>query len=268
MNWLLRERAPIDDEAWGAVDEEVSSALRLFLSARRLVSFSGPHGWDHAAVGTGRVSPLGGSPVEGVTVSSRDVQRMVELRAAFSLQLTELEAISRGAIAPDLAPAQKAARLIAEAEDRLVYDGSDDAGIAGLVTASPHEPITLDDDFGAYPNKVALAVAAMREAGVDGPYGIALGPRCHRGVIATTQHGGYPVLEHIKLILGGPVVWAPMVDGAVVVAMDGDQKIVCGQDHSVGFGGHTSDSVELYITESLTVVNPAPEQAIALRYDD
>lgn len=268
MNWLLRDKAPVGDAAWDAIDEEITSALKMFLSARRLVTFSGPHGWDHAAVGTGRTTEMAPPPVDGVKASLRDVQRLTELRVDFSLSLRELEAIGRGAIAPDLDPARSAARTIAEAEDRLVYRGSEAAGIAGLADASPHEAIGLDDDFGAYPNKVALAVTALRDAGVDGPYGIALGPRCHRGVIATTQHGGYPVLEHLKLILGGPVVWAPMVDGAVVVKIDGDHRLVCGQDHSVGFAGHDENNVELYITESVTFLNPAPEQAIALRYSD
>jgi len=33
-----------------------------------------------------------------------------------------------------------------------------------------------------------------------------------------TEDGGYPVLEHLRLILGGPVVWAPAVDGAIVLS--------------------------------------------------
>ena len=34
-------------------------------------------------------------------------------------------------------------------------------------------------------------------------YGIALGPNCYAGILETTEDGGYPVLERLRLILGG-----------------------------------------------------------------
>jgi uncharacterized linocin/CFP29 family protein len=115
---------------------------------------------------------------------------------------------------------------------------------------------------------VARAVARLRQSGVEGPYGIALGPRCYTGVIETTHHGGYPVFEHVKMILGGPLIWAPAVDGAIVVSMrGGDFELVCGQDLSVGYLSHTADEVQLYIEESLTFVVRDERAAIALRYE-
>jgi uncharacterized linocin/CFP29 family protein len=54
------------------------------------------------------------------------------------------------------------------------------------------------------------------------------------------------VLEHIRLILGGPVVWAPAVDGAVVLSVRGDDyDLSCGQDFAIGYTGHGPTSVEL-----------------------
>src|SRR6185436_13413896 len=108
------------------------------------------------------------------------------------------------------------------------------AQVAGMLPSSPHEPVVIGDDYNAYPGLVAAAVAKLRAAGVGGPYGIALGARCYTGVIETTEHGGYPVLEHIRLILGGPIAWAPAVDGAVVVSLrGGDFQLTCGQDFSI-----------------------------------
>jgi len=59
MNHLLRELAPVSGEAWGAIDEEASRTLRHFLAARKVVDFSGPHGWSHSAETLGRVDALG-----------------------------------------------------------------------------------------------------------------------------------------------------------------------------------------------------------------
>ena len=112
-----------------------------------------------------------------------------------------------------------------------------------------------------------MAIARLREAGVEGPYGIALGPRCYTGILETTEDGGYPVLEHLRLILGGPVVWAPAVDGAVVLSMRGeDFELSCGQDVVDRLRPGDAEDVELYLEESFTFHAHSPEAAVALRY--
>ncbi len=266
---LRRALAPVTDTGWGRLDAEAARTLRHFLAARPVVGFSGPHGWEHAAEPLGRVVPAVPSPVDGVVADVRTAQPLVELRAPFELPLAELDAIDRGAPDPDLGPLQEAARLAALAEDRAVFHGYQAGGMAGVAPSSPHEPLSISDDYDEYPGVVARAVAVLRRAGVDGPYAIALGPRCYTGVIETTEHGGYPVLEHIKLIIGGPLVWAPAVDGAVVLSMrGGDYELVCGQDFSLGYRAHSTEAVELYLEESLTLVVHDDRAAVALRYPD
>ena len=103
--------------------------------------------------------------------------------------------------------------------------------MTGMIPASPYEPVAISDDYGHYPMHVAKAVAPLRTTGIGGPYAIALGSRCYTGVIETTEHGGYPVFEHLHQILEGPVVWAPAVDGAVVLSQrGGDFELTVGQD--------------------------------------
>lgn len=266
MNHLRRELAPISEAAWSEIEHEATRSLRNFLAARRLVDFEGPAGWEASCVPTGRFQPLAPG-LEGVSAATRRVRPYVELRAELTLQRAELDAVDRGARDPDLGPLIDAARRIALAEDTLVFRGSAGADIAGLATESPHPPLTITDDYGRFPSLVARAVAQLRAAGVDGPYGTALGPRCYTGVVETTEHGGYPVLEHIRLITGGPVIWAPAVDGSVVVSLrGGDFRLSVGQDHSIGYLTHDAETVTLYLEESITFSNDAPEAALALRY--
>jgi len=66
-DFLLRERAPISDRAWAAIDEEARERLLPALAARKLVDFSGPHGWRFSATGLGRVRDLPGGFGEGVS---------------------------------------------------------------------------------------------------------------------------------------------------------------------------------------------------------
>ena len=54
-NHLLRSHAPISDAAWREIDEEARERLIAALAARKLVDFSGPHGWEHSASPLGRV---------------------------------------------------------------------------------------------------------------------------------------------------------------------------------------------------------------------
>ena len=112
-------------------------------------------------------------------------------------------------------------------------------------------------------------MAILKGAGIAGPYAIALGPRCYAGVIETTEKGGYPVLHHLGLILGGPVVWAPAVDGALVISQRGDDfELTIGQDVSIAYRSHDADSVTLELRETLGFIACSPEAAIALRYPD
>lgn len=268
MNHLYRELAPISDAAWNAIDREAARVLEHFLAARKLVDFSGPHGWHHAAVTLGRVEPAPSPPADRVTADVRSVRPLVELRAPFEVARVEIDNLDRGGTAPDLSSVSDAARRAALAEDRAIFHGYPAGGIDGVARASTHDRLPISDDYNEYPGTVARAVARLQHAGIGGPYGIALGPRCHTGVIETTERGGYPVLEHIRLILGGPVVWAPGVDGAVVLSLRGDDfELVSGQDFSIGYLDHDAETVRLALVESLAFRVLDPAAAVWLAYE-
>jgi len=267
VNHLLRELAPVTDAAWDEVEREAKRSLTNFLAARRIVDFSGPHGWEAAAVARGDVDALADAPEAGVEAALRRVAPYVELRARFALSRAEVDAVDRGSASPDLQPVIDAARAIARAEDRLVFHGYAPGGVDGVVAMSPHDAVTLSDDFARYPTWVAQAVATLRDAGVEGPYAAALGPRCWAGILETTEDGGYPVLERLRLILAGPAVYAPAVEGAVVLSTRGDDfELSCGQDVSIGFESADEDNVRLYLEESLVFRVHSPEAAVALTY--
>ncbi|MEA2247453.1 MAG: hypothetical protein QOH46_1982 [Solirubrobacteraceae bacterium] len=265
MNHLLRDLAPITDRGWELLEEEARSQLVAALAARRLVDFSGPHGWQRSARRLGRTEPVPGSPVEGVGAARRQVLPMVEQRAPFSLSRAELADADRGAEDVDLDALDEAARRIALAENVAVFQGWEQAGITGIAAASPHAPVVLGDDMTTCPRHVAAAVEVLLGCGVAGPYGIALGPGLYRKVIETTEHGGYPLFEHLRHIAGGPLVWAPGVDGAVVLSLrGGDFLFESGQDLAIGYDAHDGDAVHLYLVETFTFRVSTPEAAVAL----
>lgn len=264
MNHLYRELAPITGEAWEEIDAEARGRLSTFLAARKLVDFTGPLGWEHSASNLGRVEALPAEPAAGVQASSRQVQPLVELVTHFALSRATLDSISRGAPDPDLEPVVDASRRMALAEDNLVFNGYAPAAIAGITEATPHAPIPMPDDFDAFPTAVAKAIGVLREAGVGGPYAIALGPGPYTG-LTETAFGGYPVLNHVRLLLEGPVVWAPAVECAIVLSVrGGDFELVSGQDLAIGYVDHDGDEVRLCLQESLTFRALSPEAAVAI----
>jgi uncharacterized linocin/CFP29 family protein len=197
----------------------------------------------------------------------RKVQPLVEFRAAFELPRSELDAIARGAKDADLQPVLDAARAIAIAEDHAVFHGYPDASIEGIIEVARDEALTLSDDYESYPGVIAAALAKLRIAGVDGPYAVALGPQCYTGLTQTTTKGGFPVIRNIEQLLDGRIIWAPAVEGAVVVSLrGGDFQLVVGRDMSIGYESHSATTVEFYIEESVTFRVLSPEAGVPLLY--
>jgi uncharacterized linocin/CFP29 family protein len=266
MNDLLREQAPISAQAWAEVEAEAKRTLKTLLAARRLVDFEGPLGWTASSVPTGRADKLSPPLQEGAVSRLRGVLPLTELRVPFEISRDELEAIGRGARDADLDPVRNAARAAGIAEDRAIFRGYEPAGIVGIFEASASQSLSIPADYEGYPDVVAEATHRLRSEGVNGPYGIALGPRCYTGLTRSTTRG-YPIINHVRQLLDGPIVWAPAADGAVVMSLrGGDFELTVGQDFSVGYLDHTSTSVLLYLQETFTFRVLTPQASVPLTY--
>lgn len=266
MNHLLRSHAPITEAGWSAIDEEARERLLPALAARRLVDFSGPAGWQHSATSLGRVRNLKGEPVKGIEARQRRVLELVELRAPFAMSRDELRDLDRGASDIDFDALDAAASRIAVAENLIVLQGLASAGMAGLVERSSHAPIALGKGaFERYPTHVARALEMLLSAGIGGPYALALGPDAYTGVLGTVEPGGYPLMDHLRQLLDGPLVWTPGLGGGVLLSRrGGDFLLDCGEDLSVGYLSHDDREVQLYLEESLSFRVVTPEAAVAL----
>jgi uncharacterized linocin/CFP29 family protein len=264
VNHLLRSSAPISEAGWELLDQEARERLAPALAGRKLIDFTGPHGWEHSATNLGRTARLEAAPASGVDARQRRVLPLVELRADFSISREELRDADRGADDVDLEPLDRAAHHIAVAESAAVFHGCGGA-LTGIAEASPHREPAADADPDGYPARVAGAVERLLGAGIQGPYGLALGDGEYRQVTAAAEHGGFPLRRHLEEILDGPIVWAPGVDGAVVLSVrGGDFVFDCGQDLSLGYDSHDAEHVHLYLQESFSFHVPTPEAAVAL----
>jgi uncharacterized linocin/CFP29 family protein len=265
MIGLNRDLAPMSDAVWQRVEREARDVLKLQLAARRLVDFAGPLGWSHSAVDLGRVEPVSGFESSRAAFRRRVVRPLVELRVPFELERSELERIERGAASVDLDPLRDAAREFAAAEDSALFDGLPDAGIPGLIPDATHPGVALPDDPIELPGAVSEALEQLRQAGVGGPYGVALGPAAYAALARTVGPGGYPVMKHLQQLIDRPVVWAPSLRGGLAVSLrGGDFSMICGRDAAIGYLSHDDKQVSLYLEESFSAELNGPEAVVPL----
>jgi uncharacterized linocin/CFP29 family protein len=268
-NHLLRKYAPIPAAGWKQIDDEAKDRLTARLAARRLVDWSGPHGWTHSATNLGRTTSLETAPpgtkFETVVARQRRVLALSELRVSFTVECSGLQDAERGATDVDYGDLDRATHDAALIENRAVFHGWSEAGITGIAESSPYPSLTLGQDANTYPHTIAKATDLLRQAGIEGPYALAISPEGYTRIAETTESGGYPLREHLTQILGGDVVWAPGLDGALVVSKRGGDFILdVGQDFSVGYTGHDAELVTLYLEESFNFRVTEPDAAVVL----
>jgi uncharacterized linocin/CFP29 family protein len=257
MNNLHRELAPISDAAWSQIEEETSRTIKRYLAGRRVVDVQGPSGLALSAIGTGHVRDVA-APGDGIIARQREVNALVELRVPFKLDRQQIDDVERGANDSDWQPAKDAARVLAFAEDRVIFEGFAAAGIGGIREGTSNPVIPLPADIRGYPHVIAQALNQLRFAGVNGPYSVLLNADAYKGLSETSDRG-YPVLEH------GEIIWAPAIIGAfVLTTRGGDFGLYIGEDVSIGYLSHDAKTVQLYLEETFTFRLLTTEASVAL----
>ena len=249
MNNLHRGLAPISDAAWSQIEEETTRTVKRYLAGRRVVDVPPPGGIALPGVATGHVRSIS-APGEGIIAGRREVKPLVELRVPFELSRQTIDDVERGSNDSDWQPAKVAAKTLAFAEDGAIFNGYREAEIEGIREGSSNPIVTLPADVRDYPDAVAQALSQLRLVGVNGPYSVLLGADEYTALAETRDHG-YPVLEHVKRIVDGNLVWAPAIEGAfVLTTRGGDFELNIGQDVSIGYLSHTDSLVRLYLQET------------------
>lgn len=264
MNNFHRKLAPISSEAWDQIDDEAKRTLKRYLGARKVVDVHGPKGLDFSCVGTGHITsipPL----IDTVQSRQREVMPLVEFRIPFTLTRAAIDDVERGSRDSDWQPLKEAARQLALAEDRLVFDGYAKAGIKGMLPQTSNKVLKLPAKVGDYPETISRALQGLRDAGVNGPYALVLGTKPFEEARGGDDDG-YPVLEHLQELLDTEIVWTQAIDGgAVLTTRGGDFDLFIGQDISIGYQSHDADSVTLYFFETLTFLMETTEAVVTLK---
>jgi uncharacterized linocin/CFP29 family protein len=253
---------PLSEHVWKAVRDAVLAAARHELAARRVASFDGPRGWDCVAVPLGTLTPCETREGDAV-VCLPDVVPLAEIRAEFQLPWTAVQIFERGAPALDTGRAERAAREVACAEDRLAFYGQPVG--AGFLT-SPDSPRVSAGDWASPGGIVAdllKAVEALDGCGVPGPYEAVLSVAAYYGYHQGAA-GGYPAAKHHKAHLAAVHRSRVIRErGAVFSTRSGDFILTVGGDLCVGYRAHDREAVHLFVAETVAARLTGP-QAVCL----
>jgi uncharacterized linocin/CFP29 family protein len=199
---------------------------------------------------------------EGVHTRIREVLPLVELRVPFELARQAIDDVERGAEDSDWQAVKDAARQIAFAEDRAIFDGYVAAHIEGIRQRTNNPIMSLPGDARSYPDAVSQAVSQLRLVGVNGPYSLVLSAGAYT-LVTETSDSGYPIIEHLRRVVD-EIVWAPAISGAFIVSTRGDDfALQIGEDVSIGYLSHTETSVRLYLEETMTFLVLTEEASVA-----
>ena len=258
--YLGREEAPINAETWKLLDATMIEAAKSQLSGRRLLSIEGPFGFGL------KVIPLSDYEItDGITNSPFIPVNLVTTR--FLLNKRDLAASERDRLILDAGPVAVAAMACAAKEDDIIFNGIN--AVPGLMKAKGSGSLALTkwDKAGIAADQIINAVTQLDDAGFHGPFCMALAPSLYNLLLRRYPQGDGTELDHIRTILAGDVVKAPILKKGGVLLASGRQycSLAIRQDMNIGYNGPSGDSLEFSISESLALLIRAPEAICVLK---
>jgi uncharacterized linocin/CFP29 family protein len=197
------------------------------------------------------------------------VQPLVELRVDFRLVATELDRIDRGGHGPDLTPLTEAAIRLARAEDRVIFHGLP----AGGPSTASDPSATVGPERGSRGTRLPersspRPFGRFALPGSAGRIALAAGDRCFTALHATTARDGYLLLDAVQ-----PDPRRPDRVGAGR-GRRGRREYARGRPsphrragRGIGYLGHSTTAVQLFLVESSRSKVLTPEAAVWLTVD-
>jgi len=263
MDMLKRELAPVSPEAWAEIDTMARETLKASLSGRKFVDVEGPRGLDFACVPLGRLAMPKKREAGAVGYGIHQVLPLVETRMDFALDVWELDNVGRGARDPELEPLVAACRKIAAFEEKAVFDGFAAGSIQGLHALAKARKLSVSLEMNAFLDAVAEGQAMMLKDGIGGPANLVASAHVWK-FLAKSGPGG-TLRSIVERQIEGRAIYSETVKDAMLVSgRGGDLQLTVGQDLAIGYHGHSSTSVSLFLTESFTFRVITPQAVIGL----
>jgi len=271
MSWQDREAAPFAQEVWDLIDGTARTAADEVRAARRLVDVVGPLGFA-ARAGVAEDERVGTGADEAEEEAHLHVPRvraLPVLHRTFALgarSVAAREALREPLV---LTEAAEAARQIGRAEDRLLFQGNQAAGVRGLLAHEGAIELPAGDwsDPARAADDLLGALAHLDAAGRHGPFAVAVSPA--RFYQLLRPYPGTSLTPHAQLLpaFAGGIVKAPtLADGAVVAVRSASgPRAVIGQELAAAYDGREGIFHRISLVESVTLLPGVPGSVAVLR---
>lgn len=269
MTWQDRDGAPFGQEIWDELDAVVRAAAEEVRVGRRILEVTGPLGFD-ARAGVAEDEPARGADEaeERTHVHLPRLRALPVLHRTFALGARAVAAREARGEPLTLTDAAEAARQLARAEDRLLFDGHA-AGVRGLLAQEETVEAQAGDwsDPARAADELLAALARLDAAGRFGPYAAAVSPARFYQLLRPHPGGALTPLQQLAPAFAGGIVKAPVVaDGAVVVLRGASgPRVVVGQDLTAAFDGREGIFYRISLVESVTLLPGVPGSVAVLR---
>jgi uncharacterized linocin/CFP29 family protein len=265
--WLDRESAPFEQEVWDRIDAVARSAADEVRAGRRLLELIGPIGFG-ARAGVAEDLPLGEEPA-GAHVHVPTVFPLPVIHRTFALGARAIEARAACGEPLVLSEASEAARQIARAEDRILFEGLPRAGVHGLLghAGAVELPAGEWSDPARAADDLLGALARLDAAGRHGPYAVAVSPGRFYQLLRPYPGTALTPYQQLQPAFSGGIVKAPVLeDGAVVVMRTASgPRVVVGGELAAAYDGREGIFHRISLVESVTLMPGVPGSVAILR---
>lgn len=250
MDYLGRDEAPLTDGQWEQLDEVVVRVASNSLVGRRFIPVFGPIGPGvqvisddlFAGVNSGEVDLLGEVDCDRVRATERRTITLPIIHKDFAVHWRDLETSRQFNLPIETSSAAAAASFCARAEDDLIFNGNEDLGHEGLLTAKGRKSLPLTDwgTMGCAFRDVANATQSLADEGFYGPFALVVNPKLYTNLNRVYENTGILELEQVQKIASAGIFRTPVVPPtrALVVATGSqNMDLAVGQDMSTAFLG-------------------------------
>ena len=268
MSWQDRDAAPFGQGVWDRIDAVVRAAAAEVRAGRRVLEVLGPVGFD-ARAGIAEDGPVASDESERPHVHVPRVRALPVLHRTVGLGARAVEAFERRGEPLVLEEVAEAARQLARAEDRVLFQGHGGAGVRGLLEHPGALELSAGDwsDPARAADELLAALTRLDAAGRHGPFAVALAPARYYALFRPHAGSGLTPIAQLAPAFEGGIVKAPGLDDAAVVVnrSASGPKAVVGQDLTAAYDGREGIFHRISLVESVSLLPGVPGSVAILR---
>ena len=220
----------IGHEDWEKMQRAVHETIERHLVGRRFIEVYGPLGTgiqcvplDTYAIPSWASVDMLGEGDEAIRTLKRNIAHIPLIFKDFWLFYRDIEASKKCETPLDISAAVGAAVAAAAREDDLIFNGSANMGMSGLLNGEGRNVLKLSDwsVIGNGFQDVVVAVEKLRSLGFFPPYALVVSPRLYALLHKVYERTGQLEIKGVSELVKGGVYQSPVFkkDVALVVAM-------------------------------------------------